>query len=440
MSTHERADTFSHGDESLNELLEKHKRWLQRRGGRRADLRGAALRNADMRGVNLMGADLREAMLENACLNKADLRGADLRKAHLDRAGLVGTRLIAADLGFASLNGVVATEADFTEANLLQADLSRAALTRAVLRHANLRQATLAQAKLVRADLRGASLKGAEMAGAVLSGADLTGGDLCKTRLFGANLLGADLTGANLDGADLRESRLGDCRLIGSKLTRADLTGADLNGACFDGADLAGWGIRRTACARMLLSEAGESVSLKPGEFEKTCLPREELLEFSLSVPLGAATAYLAKSVTQSINTAMGTRVVSLKGLEALSTYETKMLMVCFEQGFQEKGLKIEGGRLERAMNDYFQSNPVEKDSVYLGEMLPGSTDRVIDLGSCIEMFDSPWQINPVMIKEEILEEYRRIGRICRGLHSLILSVLGAGASQWHQPRASDTT
>jgi uncharacterized protein YjbI with pentapeptide repeats len=440
MSLHETAEVFPYGEESLKDVLEKHKQWLGGRGGKRADLRRSDLRSTDMKGVNLVGADLREAFLDRACLNNADLRGADLRGARLDQASLIRTRLIAANLGSAYLHGVMATEADFTEANLLRADLSKAGLTRAVLRHANLRQATLAEAKLVLADFRGADLTDAELGGALLSGADLTEGDLSKTRLFGAHLLGADLSGANLDGADLRESRLGDSRLIRSRLTRADLTGADLNGACLDGAEVVGWGIRRTTCSRMLLSEAGTTVSLKPGEFEKTCLHPEKILEFALSIPLGAATACLAKCVTQSINSAMGTHVVSLKGLKAISTYETKVLMICFEPDFLRDTWGIKGGLLEKAMNEFFQSNPVRKDFLYLGDLLDSATGGVIDFGAAGRMFDIPWQINPLMIKEAIFEKYRRIGEICRELHSITLSVLGAGASRLGRSHGPDST
>jgi uncharacterized protein YjbI with pentapeptide repeats len=436
MPTYMPVETFSHSDKSLADILEEHKKWLKGEGGRRADLRSAALKNADMKGVNLTGADLREAALEGACLNRVDLRGADLRKAHLDRAGLIGSRLIAANLEFASLNEVVGTEADFTEANLLRAGLSKAGLNRAVLRGANLREADLREANLVKADLKGADLKGAEMDGALLSGADLTGADLRRTRLVGANLLGVDLARANLDGADLREARLGESRLVCSKLTRADLTGADLNGACFEGADLSGWGVRRTACAQILVSEAGEIVNFEPGEFEKKCFQPEKTLELSLSIPLAVATAYLAKFVTQAVNAAMGSQVVALKGLEALSTYETKILMVSLEGDFHEKELGIKGGRMEKAINDYFQSHPVRKDYVYLREMLAASTNGAIDFGSCPWMLDNPWQINPVMIREEILEEYRRIGRICEALHSLILSVVGADISRSPHPHA----
>ena len=55
--------------EKLQEILEKHKKWLNdEEGSERADLRGADLRYADLRGADLRYADLRGA----------DLRGADL--------------------------------------------------------------------------------------------------------------------------------------------------------------------------------------------------------------------------------------------------------------------------------------------------------------------------------------------------------------------------
>lgn len=46
----------------LNEILDKHKKWINDEpGGEQADLRGADLRGADLRGADLLGADLREA-------------------------------------------------------------------------------------------------------------------------------------------------------------------------------------------------------------------------------------------------------------------------------------------------------------------------------------------------------------------------------------------
>ena len=62
-------------DEKLQEILEKHSKWLENdEDGERANLYGA----------DLQGADLREANLQEADLRWADLRGANLRGANLD--------------------------------------------------------------------------------------------------------------------------------------------------------------------------------------------------------------------------------------------------------------------------------------------------------------------------------------------------------------------
>ena len=57
----------------LNEIIEKHKMWLNNKGGERANLSGA-----NLSGANLSGADLSRANLNCANLRGANLRGADL--------------------------------------------------------------------------------------------------------------------------------------------------------------------------------------------------------------------------------------------------------------------------------------------------------------------------------------------------------------------------
>ena len=80
--------------EELNEILQKHKMWLNNdKGGERANLRGIDLRFADLRFVDLRFADLRGTDLKNA-----DLRGADLSDANLKGADLRGADLRYADL------------------------------------------------------------------------------------------------------------------------------------------------------------------------------------------------------------------------------------------------------------------------------------------------------------------------------------------------------
>ena len=99
-------------EEKLNEILEKHKKWIFGDvEGKMADLRGADLWGADLRGADLWGANLRGANLRGA-----DLRGADLWEADLRGADLWGANLRGADLREANLRG----------ANLRGADLDYA--------------------------------------------------------------------------------------------------------------------------------------------------------------------------------------------------------------------------------------------------------------------------------------------------------------------------
>ena len=85
----------------LNEILCKHKLWLDRdENGSKADLS-----KANLRWANLSGADLRWANLSGADLSKANLSGADLSGADLGWANLSGADLRWANLSGANLSG-----------------------------------------------------------------------------------------------------------------------------------------------------------------------------------------------------------------------------------------------------------------------------------------------------------------------------------------------
>ena len=56
----------------LTEILKDHTLWLNREGGKQANLRDANLRNANLGGANLRDADLRNATLRDANLINAD--------------------------------------------------------------------------------------------------------------------------------------------------------------------------------------------------------------------------------------------------------------------------------------------------------------------------------------------------------------------------------
>ena len=119
----------------LNEILRKHKLWLDRdENGSRADLSGANLSRAnlsraDLSGADLRGANLSEADLSGANLSGANLSGADLSGANLSGANLSGANLRWADLSEADLRGADLSGADLRGADLSEADLSEADLS-----------------------------------------------------------------------------------------------------------------------------------------------------------------------------------------------------------------------------------------------------------------------------------------------------------------------
>ena len=122
----------------LNEILEKHRKWLNdEEGGERADLSGANLSGANLSGANLSwadlsGANLSGANLSGANLSWADLSGADLSWADLSGANLSGANLSGANLSWADLSGADLSGANLRRANLSGANLRRANLSGAI--------------------------------------------------------------------------------------------------------------------------------------------------------------------------------------------------------------------------------------------------------------------------------------------------------------------
>ena len=91
--------------EELQEILDKHKKWLNNEdGGEKANLRDANLRGANLRGADLRGANLRGADLRGANLSYANLRDANLSYADLSYADLRDADLSYADLRCANLD------------------------------------------------------------------------------------------------------------------------------------------------------------------------------------------------------------------------------------------------------------------------------------------------------------------------------------------------
>ena len=92
---------------NIQEILEKHNKWLNREnGGERADLYGAYLCGANLSYADLSYADLRGANLDGADLRGANLYGADLGGANLSYADLSYADLRGANLDGADLKNI----------------------------------------------------------------------------------------------------------------------------------------------------------------------------------------------------------------------------------------------------------------------------------------------------------------------------------------------
>ncbi|MCK9470336.1 MAG: pentapeptide repeat-containing protein [Bacilli bacterium] len=129
-------------EKELEEILEKHADWLNRRGGERADLSNTNLRKAYLIGTNLSGADLSGANLSNAILRGADLNNVNLINAILRGADLRDSILFMVDFRGADLSNANLRGADLSGANLRYANLNRANLNRADLSRVSANEST----------------------------------------------------------------------------------------------------------------------------------------------------------------------------------------------------------------------------------------------------------------------------------------------------------
>ena len=110
--------------EQLNDILEKHNKWLEdEEGGGYADLSGANLSSADLRDADLSSADM-----TGTDLSYANMRCTDMSEANMRGANMRGTDMRDADLSYADLRGADLREADLRYADLRDADMRGANL------------------------------------------------------------------------------------------------------------------------------------------------------------------------------------------------------------------------------------------------------------------------------------------------------------------------
>lgn len=255
----------------------------------------------DLRGADLSGADFSGADLTRADLSGAVLIGADLKRSNLKGATLIGADLSWADLSGANLNGATLSRADLLGAGLSKSDLGGAYLNEASLFGATLRKADLHRASLIRADLSG-----------------------------------ADLSGANLTAADLRDSELFYC-----SLAMADLTRATLSGARLDYAKWMGWKVHEVTCNHLVRGDKREIVHFEPQGFENKYRQDRQLFEIILEVGFSDFVYFVGIFIANAVNEMLGSVVIQLKSLDAVSEEHTRLVFISFDSKFVPRSKRL---------------------------------------------------------------------------------------------------
>ena len=127
------------GDYTLEEILERHKHWLNR------DCENWESMQADLHNADLRYADLRYTDLRNANMSYANMRYANMRNANVSYA----------DMSYADMRNTNMSYANMSYANIRSVDM----------RYANMRSVDMRYANMICVDMIGANMEGADMRG-----------------------------------------------------------------------------------------------------------------------------------------------------------------------------------------------------------------------------------------------------------------------------------
>lgn len=422
MDAHKPVTQFFHKEIPLQEILRNHERWIREREGRKADLIGADLFRIDLSGAYLRGADLLRANLRESSLERANLSGANLYAAHLSganlrRANLSGANLEKANLMDSILEGADISEANLKDAHMADADLQKVCAIRSNLAGAYLKGGILKEGDFYKADLRGAILMGAKMElakfkRAILSGVNASEATLREAKLAYANLSEADFAGAKMERSVLQSASLRDSDFSFASLAGSDLSGADLSGIRIRDTNLSGCILAGITCTHVREGESMEMIRLSPGEFESRYGTERGLSEMIVEIPLTGSAYYIARFITCSVNSLLGSHAIDFRGAERLSETHTRFIFHLRDENFLEKQRHAFEGALALALNGYFVENRVGRQPSYMGGILEGAIGE-----------EYPQQAKERVQPERLMENYARLEKIGEDIYGIAHSV-----------------
>ncbi len=187
--------------ESLDEIVEKHNKWLSDPEHNKDSF--AFICQSDLSGLSLKGCCLNQALFINCLLAGTDFQGASLQNAVFEDA----------DLSEANFSNADCNQACFTGVNLYKAKFYKAFLGQADFNNADLRSANFMEACLPKAQFNGATLVNASFAY----------GKAIAASFIGANLEHASFLRTWLDRALFKKASLDNTKFIQSCLDSAVL-------------------------------------------------------------------------------------------------------------------------------------------------------------------------------------------------------------------------
>ena len=141
------------GDYTLEEILERHKHWLNRDCENWESMK-ADLHNVDLHSANIRGADMRGADMSYANMRSANIRGADMRGANMRGADLHDTDMRSANMRGADLHSANMSYANMIDTNIIGTDLRGAKMIDADMRGTNLHDVYMRSADKLRKGIK----------------------------------------------------------------------------------------------------------------------------------------------------------------------------------------------------------------------------------------------------------------------------------------------
>ena len=164
-----------------------------------------------------------------------------------------------------------------------------------------------------------------------------------------------------------------------------------------------------------------EKIEFAPGEFEKRFTIVQQMAEIILKIPFSISASHIGQIICKSINEVVGSTMVALKGIEAISNDDTKMIFVVFDTDFF-KIMKQKSKTLTAHLNNLFEINSLITNDIEIEDPIQDVTDGVLRVRN-IPLPLVPYEVDSKVVQQKIIEFYNRLGKIGETVYNIVSSI-----------------